>query len=221
MFVESFQGQYKDGTNGTRDFRMVSALFLILRILTLASFMNRNYYSSLGQTAFLVSVTCFYAIARPYKLSSKTNTDIIVLFLLELFSLATNNPSKTFFTYLSTVLLSALLLSVPHMALIFYICYMLAKKVGIAQYLQVKYETLRACVQMKGHTDEAEADVETTLDTDSLPDRLVNPGEYGPLLPTTEEHTAAEIEENEDAVHDNPRRLTPVYTYGSFNNNSP
>ena len=33
MFVESFQGQYKDGTNGTRDFRMVSASFLILRIL--------------------------------------------------------------------------------------------------------------------------------------------------------------------------------------------
>ena len=33
MFVESFQGQYKDGTNGTRDFRIVSASFLILRIL--------------------------------------------------------------------------------------------------------------------------------------------------------------------------------------------
>ena len=36
MFVESFQGQYKDGTNGTHDFRMVSASFLILRILILA-----------------------------------------------------------------------------------------------------------------------------------------------------------------------------------------
>ena len=27
MFVESFHGQYKDETNGTRDFRMVSASF--------------------------------------------------------------------------------------------------------------------------------------------------------------------------------------------------
>ena len=216
MFVESFQGQYKDGTNGTPDFRMVSALFLILRVLTLASFMNHNYYSSFDQTIVLVSVTCFYAIARPYKLNSMTNADIVVLFLLELFSLATNNPSKTFFIYFRTMSVSALLLSVPHMALIFYIFYMLAKKVGITQYLQIKYETLTTCVQMKSHTDEAEADVKTTLDTGSLPDRLVNPGEYGPLLLTTEERTAAEIEE-EDAVNDNPRILTPVYTYGSFN----
>ena len=41
-FVESFQGQYKDGTNGTRDFRMVSTTFLILRIVILASFLNRH-----------------------------------------------------------------------------------------------------------------------------------------------------------------------------------
>ena len=35
MFVESFQGEYKDRTNGTRDFRMASASFFIVRILTL------------------------------------------------------------------------------------------------------------------------------------------------------------------------------------------
>ena len=31
-FMEAFQGQYKDGTNGTWDFRIVSALYLIFRI---------------------------------------------------------------------------------------------------------------------------------------------------------------------------------------------
>ena len=31
----------------------------------------------------------------------------------------------------------------------------------------------------------------TECDTDSLPDRLINPGKYKPVLPTTEEHTAA------------------------------
>jgi len=30
--MEAFQGQYKDGTNGTWDFRIVSALYLIVRI---------------------------------------------------------------------------------------------------------------------------------------------------------------------------------------------
>ena len=43
MFVESFQGQYKDGTNGTRDFRTVFASFLILRILILFLFLNHHH----------------------------------------------------------------------------------------------------------------------------------------------------------------------------------
>ena len=38
-------------------------------------------------------------------------------------------------------------------------------------------------------TSEAEADVEAESDTGSLPDRLINPGEYEPVLPTREEHT--------------------------------
>ena len=42
MFVESFQGQYKHGTNGTCDFRMVSASFLILRIVILVFFRNHH-----------------------------------------------------------------------------------------------------------------------------------------------------------------------------------
>ena len=31
-----------------------------------------------------------------------------------------------------------------------------------------------------------------------LTDQLINPGEYKPLLPTTEEHTAAELIENNE-----------------------
>jgi len=45
-FVESFHGQYKDGTNGTHDFRMVSASFLILRIVILVLFLNCHRLSS-------------------------------------------------------------------------------------------------------------------------------------------------------------------------------
>jgi len=33
--MEVFQGQYKDGTNDTWDFRIVSALYLIFRIAVL------------------------------------------------------------------------------------------------------------------------------------------------------------------------------------------
>ena len=68
-------------------------------------------------------------------------------------------------------------------------------------------------------TSEAEADVETESDTGSLPDRLINPGEYEPVLLTTEEHTAAEPTEDKEVVNEEPRRLIPVYTYGSINYN--
>ena len=33
QFMDTFQGYYKDGTNGTRDYRYFVALFLILRVI--------------------------------------------------------------------------------------------------------------------------------------------------------------------------------------------
>ena len=76
------------------------------------------------------------------------------------------------------------------------------------------YKTLKRCVQATRHTSEA-VDVEAESDTGSLPDRLINPGEYEPVLPTTEEHTAAELTEDKSQVHEERRRLMPLYTFGS------
>ena len=63
---------------------------------------------------------------------------------------------------------------------------------------------------------EAEADVEAESDTGSLPDRLINPEEYEPVLPITKEHTAAELIKDKETVNEDSRWLTPVYTYGSL-----
>ena len=107
IFVESFQEQYKDGTDGTWDFRMVSASFLILRILTMATFANRYYsYRTLSgvQCLLFASTVCFYAVVRPYKLNFRNNVDICVLFMVRVFSgillVATFHPaSKAPFMY--------------------------------------------------------------------------------------------------------------------------
>ena len=217
MFVESFLGQYKDGTNGTRDFRMVSASFLLLRILILASFHVSSWYVSAGpQAAVLLCALCFHAIVKPYKMNCRNNVDILILALLMVFSVellvaAYAYPKEPNFTHCA--LGSALLLSVPHMTLIFYICYVLSKKAGITQCLERKYKTLKACVQATRHISQAE-DAES--DTNSLPDRVINPGEYEQLLPTMKEHAAAESTENRIPTNGEPRCLTPVYTYGSI-----
>ena len=75
---------------------------------------------------------------------------------------------------------------------------------------------MKRCMQATRPRSEAEADVEAQSDTGSLPDRLINTGQYEPVPPTTEEHTAAESTEDKEPINEEPRRLTPVYTYGSI-----
>jgi len=71
------------------------------------------------------------------------------------------------------------------MILMFYICHKLAKKLGITQWLKGLNKTLKRCMQATRPTSEAE-DVEAESETGSLSDQLINPGEYQPVLPTTE-----------------------------------
>ena len=140
MFVESFQGQYKDGTNGTRDFRMVSASFLILRILILALVHKSPSFTLTHitemQGVLFACATCIHAVTRPYKLNFMNNVDIVILFLLEILIFVTSTSSSPLLTYF--ILGTTLLLLVPHMILIFYICHKLAKKIGITQCLKRK-----------------------------------------------------------------------------------
>ena len=219
MFVESFQGQYKDGTSGTRDFRMVSATFLILRIITMAMFLDTVIFfhiQPLGisaelQCLLVIGASCFYAVVRPYKMDYRNNVDYLILTLIEITLLgvlsgAFDTVTAIFIWYFVVI---TLLLGAPHIILICYICYVLAKKAGITQ-----WKTLKRCVQTTTHRDQT--DVEAGSDTGSLPDRLINPGEYEPILPNTDEHTAAELTENKEPVNEEPRWLTPVYTYDSI-----
>ena len=93
MFVESFQGQYKDGTNGTRDFRTVSASFLILRILYLTMFVNphrSNPPTSVYACIAFAGATGFYAVTRPYRSNIRNNIDILILLLV----CCKNTPGK-------------------------------------------------------------------------------------------------------------------------------
>ena len=218
MFVESFQGEYKDGTDDTHDFRMVSAVFLILRILIMASFLNRHSSAwplSEVRCVVLVTAACLYAVLRPYKSNLKNNVDFLILILLEIMSLvfltATYHPATGTFTL--CIVIAVLLIGIPHLVLIFYICYKFAKKAGITQFMERKYQTLKTYSRSIRCTRQAETDVEAETDTESLPDRLINPEEYEPVLPTMEEHRDPEPTES----CNDSRWLTPVYTYGSFN----
>ena len=62
------------------------------------------------------------------------NTDIAILFLLEILTLVTSNSESPILTHF--VLGTTLLLLVPHMILIFYICLKLAEKIGLTQCIE-------------------------------------------------------------------------------------
>ena len=64
---------------------------------------------------------------------------------------------------------------------------------------------------------ETHVEDEAESDTGSLPDQLINPEEYEPVLTTAGKHTAAERTESAEPANDPARKLIPVYTYGSFN----
>ena len=86
-FMEAFQGQYKDGTNGTRDFRIVSALYLIFRIIVLLFYLvnhdrGNHAYCWLAAALILVCTSHFFAILRPYKVNYLNTIDSLLLTLL-------------------------------------------------------------------------------------------------------------------------------------------
>ncbi len=67
MFVNCYQGYYKDGTNGTRDYRWVSVVPFLLKLIVFVLFTlsRSNYCFSIGA---LVTVTLIFVqlSTRPY-----------------------------------------------------------------------------------------------------------------------------------------------------------
>ena len=116
-------------------------------------------------TAFLI------AIARPYKRNYMNVLESLMLALLGLVSLLMLAyqyllPSEA---HLLLPYLITTLISIPQLVLILYILYHPLRGRRLVKYITVRITNLRT--NTRGQK------------TDSLPDRLVNPDQYRPLLP--------------------------------------
>ena len=74
VVVDIFQGWYKDGTEGTQDFRAVSTLYFVLRIVLSSLYVMllfRSYYPYgwYVVSVFHIFLGVFFLIAKPYKKS--------------------------------------------------------------------------------------------------------------------------------------------------------
>ena len=223
MFVESFQGEYKDGADGTWDLRMASASFLILRVLFLGTFIIGHDYQGPLMSLQCILIICalsFHAVLKPYKANYRNNFDIVTLSLLGILTIVflhvLYHSGKGSLQHLIITL--TLLLGIPHMVLISYFIYKLAKKVGITQCLKRKYTYLKSHLSTNRKVNQNGTDLNAEGGTEgSLPDRLIHPEEYEPLLNHAQEHTNCEPRENTESVDEEPKNLLPVYTYESIN----
>ena len=82
IFMDSFQGCFKDGTNGNRDCRWFAGLFLFVRIISLviiAATTSEFAYPAIG----LIILFCllFLALFKPYRSLVHNRANIILLFL--------------------------------------------------------------------------------------------------------------------------------------------
>ncbi len=119
-FMDVFQGAYKNGSEGTHDWRFMSGAYFLLRILILA--VSSSVGSVARTTSFRVFIPVFIAsalvlaIARPYKSNVHSIIDSLVLAVIAL-----NN-----FFYLSAVSVLLISFTVPVWLLVMVVFTLLA-----------------------------------------------------------------------------------------------
>ena len=101
--------------------------------------------------------------------------------------------------------------SIAFATFIVILVFQLVNVTGITLYLKKKCAAVAS-----RNVHRVQAEVEPTWDNSSLPDRLINPGEYEPPFYTQHRDATAEPQEGE-MVNDAQKRLYPAYTYGSIN----
>ena len=219
VFVECFQGWLKDGTNNTRDFRIISALYLLLKMgvavgvvlvasLAIPSGVFVSFTWFVPGIVFITSAM-FYALARPYKQNYMNTLDSLLLALLGILSFLMSRGGGR--------LLALPLGAVPLLCVIAYVIYKVLKWTRICRQLKTKLYNLTSVLFQ---------DFSASFNDDSIPDRLLHPQHYrqltesANLIESQTEHSysyreaARYLEQSNEA--NNAQNITPVYTYGSI-----
>ena len=93
MIMDTFQGWYKDGTEGTYDYRPLSALYMLLRIGLVGEFLTVIAVSpqSGGTSKWYITgylhilLGNFFLITKPYKKQWMNKVDGLILIVIGLF----------------------------------------------------------------------------------------------------------------------------------------
>ena len=179
-FVDAFQGYYKDGSAGTHDWRYLSGLYLLLRIITIINF-PFTFIMFMVRIVSLIVGSLLFALLRPYKENWINVWDSIAL---ALFSLAELTVMYNLLTSTSQFVITSVLAVVPLLYICVYTSYKVLFQMGLLQRCSLiqKFTTSAS----KNYFTPARVDSDDQITIDDLPDRVAHPEHYESLLPTSQ-----------------------------------
>ena len=136
-FVDTYQGCFKDGTNGTRDYRALSGAFLALCVLILAVSTSRHVLAlvnerspgighQIGIIAFILLSVAF-AVIRPYKSDIANHSGVCFSALYAVGSAILMSKGTAAVSEKGIIVTGCVLLSLPHIVFYGYVVYRLGK----------------------------------------------------------------------------------------------
>lgn len=203
-FVDSVQGCYKDGTDGTRDYRYFSAVYIVVRIVSIGLYVLTLdvYFYSLG-SLLMVIVGMLYFVLQPYKRSMYNYVDGILSLNLAMWGISitalsvANEKLPTLIEF--SLFLVVIFATGPLVYITVVFLYWIIVQKRLPQRLLLR---IRRCLRGTdtGNYEQLE---------DSYPHRMLFPGEYNyvaPLSSSEDEERGVEEADNDythERVHSN------------------
>ena len=132
IFIELFQGNYKDSTNGTKDYRYFSGfliLFQLVMFLTFSLTQSCFYYPI--ATMWIVIYLCLHLVFKPYKKTVHNHIAVAMLTsLLGMYwGIAINSELIQFESYLNaSIILMTVSSCIPFIYLIGLVCVIIKRR---------------------------------------------------------------------------------------------
>ena len=171
-FADAFQGCYKNVTNGSRDYWYFAGLYLFFRIVILAAFISPAPSMCLILIPFSVVVSLSFAYFRPYKNNLFNVIDGLGFALLGL----------TIYLIAYAIWIKSFPIQLLYVIRFIPLIYFILNK--ISQVLFHTCSRITKTHQAKNENQHLDIPRDDNI-YENLPDRIVNPDMYRPLLPTT------------------------------------
>ena len=181
MFMDVFQGCYKDGTAGSCDCRWFAGVYLMMRIaiLVIAGIVTFNYNFGISLIVFLLQLLLFLIIVfQPYKIPIHNTINIFLLIVVSLFGVSFMAEAIVYSRTSQFRKIPAVFIAIfSFIPLMFFVGLILYKCFGHRRCTQRVFQRIHASIPCVICRRMLRSDSE-----ESLPDRMIHAEQYVPLL---------------------------------------